>query len=144
MARLSLGVLAALDSYAGFSELGMYLSTYDERMSEWQTRHDDFRRSVLAAQWEQEHPARQLSALPEPPVSPVASMTAPDLTTSDNGATKAARVASMLDIYRANPHAAASTVAQAVGVSARTVTRYLAELETAGTIHNNGGVKVLQ
>lgn len=40
-----LGVLAAFDAYMGFAEVGMYLSTYDNRMAEWEQAFNEFRRS---------------------------------------------------------------------------------------------------
>jgi hypothetical protein len=43
-----LGVLAAFDAYAGFAEVGMYLSTYDARMQEWQAAFDAFRKEAQA------------------------------------------------------------------------------------------------
>jgi len=45
-----LGVLAALDSYVNFAELGLYLATYDERLQTWEERHNEDARQY-AEQW---------------------------------------------------------------------------------------------
>lgn len=41
-----LGLLAALDSYGGFMEFGLYLNSYDKRLEKWQNRFDTERRKV--------------------------------------------------------------------------------------------------
>ena len=68
-----LGVLAALDAYAGFMEVGLYLSQYDARVLEWASlkeRYDkrDFDADRRAARAESAQPAREPAAIDaEPP-----------------------------------------------------------------------------
>lgn len=137
-----LGVLAAFDAYAGFAEVGMYLSTYDERMTEWQQAFDTFRRETLAAM-----------ATPRPEsVSNLGKLAADDAPQPDTLAranvARQAHADSVLDnlltFYADNPRATQSEAAAAVSRSRQWVSSKLAELETEGAIKRNGnGVEVL-
>lgn len=138
-----LGVLAAFDAYSGFAETGMYLSTYDDRMGEWQAAFDAFRREALTAT-----ATAQVSSTVEIDAEPVNTPSTLDKARNVKGdkdaQSKQARVDKMLSIYRDDPHTSPSTVAELVGVSRQTVYKYLSELEETGAVHNNGGgVQVL-
>jgi len=137
-----LGVLAAFDAYAGFAEVGMYLSTYDARMSEWQHAFDTFRRESLAA-----------NSTPRPAdVSNLGKLAADDAPQPDILAlANEARIAqadnaldSLLTYYRQNPRATQGAAARSVARSRQWVSSKLAELETEGAIKRNGnGVEIL-
>lgn len=59
-------------------------------------------------------------------------------------AKKAAKVDTMLDIFRADPHAEFSAVAKQLNMSRTTVYTYLDELKSQGRVHVNGnGVEVM-
>lgn len=133
-----LGVLAAFDAYSGFAEVGMYLSTYDDRMTEWQAQFDAFRRETLAA-----------NSTPRPEsVSSVGKLAADDGPQGDALAmANAARQAqagnvlgSLLSFYADNPRATQTEAARAVSRSRQWVSSKLAELETEGAIKRNGNV----
>lgn len=141
-----LGVLAALDSYAGFSELGMYLSTYDERMADWQARYDEFKRALLAAQWETEHATRNVNQMPEVPAALVVQQHtgAPAPVLQHDTATLPAKVQALIDYYASHPLATQAEAGSAVGRSRQWAGARLAELEESGFIHRNGnGVELL-
>lgn len=156
-----LGLLAALDSYGGFMEFGLYLGTFDKRMSEWVYSFEEFKRQTLAAEYAERQAERQaarekLTAQAAENVSTTAkydSEDVGDLSTLERAravkaerdlTTKQGRIDKMLSIFRGDPEAAITDVAEAIGVTRQTVYSYLSELEAAGTIHNNGGgVKVL-
>lgn len=137
-----LGVLAAFDAYSGFAEVGMYLSTYDDRMSEWQAHFDAFRREALAA-----------DSTPRPAaVSSVGTLAADDAPRDDALAlANAARQAhagnvldSLVSFYATHPRATQTEAAGAVSRSRQWVSAKLTELEEAGAIKRNGnGVEVL-
>lgn len=137
-----LGVLAAFDAYSGFAEVGMYLSTYDDRMTEWQAHFDAFRREALAA-----------DATPRPAaVSTLGNLAADDAPQADVLAlANAARQAqadnvldSLLSFYASNSRATQTDAARAVSRSRQWVSSKLAELEDAGAIKRNGdGVEIL-
>lgn len=137
-----LGVLAAFDAYSGFAEVGMYLSTYDDRMTEWQQAFDAFRRETLAAM-----------ATPRPEsVSSLGKLASADGPQGDALAlANAARQAqagdvldSLLSFYATNPRATQTDAARAVSRSRQWVSSKLAELETEGAIKRNGnGVEIL-
>lgn len=146
-----LGLLAALDSYGGFVEFGLYLNTFDERMREWQAA---YRQAVLNTV-EAERQATTVKPEPAPASITVAtnSEAVPVVSTLETARAvkgeqdareKAARLDAMLALYRRDPDAGPSEVSKALGVSRTTVYTYLAELETAGRIHRNGqGVQIL-
>jgi len=68
-----LGVLAALDAYAGFMELGLYLASYDQRVEEWQALYErytkrDYDADRRAARAESAQPAAEpRKSAPKPP-----------------------------------------------------------------------------
>lgn len=132
-----LGVLAAFDAYSGFAEVGMYLSTYDDRMLEWQTAFDAFRRETLAA----------MTATNAAGLSSLGKLAADDATQADAlamaNATRQAQadnaLDSLLSFYASNPHATQTDAARAVSRSRQWVSSKMAELETAGRVHRNGG-----
>lgn len=149
-----LGVLSALDSYSGFMEFGLYLNTHDERMQEWRVQFEQFKeREWTLARQTRTRPAVQVE---QPEVSsteglntqnvqfPASVEHARSVKAAKVEQSKQARLDTMLDIYRVNPGAAVSTVAEKVGVSRTTVYTYLDELEQEGVLRRNGdGVEVL-
>ena len=137
-----LGVLAAFDAYSGFAEVGMYLSTYDDRMSEWQAHFDTFRRETLAA---------MATPRPESVSSTEDTRQADNTFPMPIDAARAIRQAqadnvldSLLSFYASNPRATQTDAARAVSRSRQWVSSKLAELETEGAIKRNGnGVEIL-
>lgn len=117
-----LGILAALDSYGGFMEFGLYLNTYDKRFKQWQEAFLEFKRGALHG----------VNTTEQQPLD------------TDN-TEKLERIRKLLDIYTDNPLETTAQVAKYLGVSRTTVYSYLTELEQQGVIHRNGnGVTLLQ
>ncbi|HNT74217.1 MAG TPA: HTH domain-containing protein [Anaerolineae bacterium] len=167
-----LGLLAALDSYGGFMEFGLYLNGFDKRMQSWQRQFSDFKREHLTQQLDAQRQLTaqrvkvQLAQLGGPVVQtvsntettgqgepvqdaaplPLASETTTQLEQArqarlDN---KRQRLDTLLDIYRQDSDAGASSVAKQLNISRSTLYNYLDELEKAGAVRRNGeGVQVL-
>lgn len=156
-----LGLLAALDSYGGFMEFGLYLNSYDKRIKAWQAAFADFKREQMTVQLDAD---RRLSerrlqaqlAQVDSEVSSKLSSTAkidivttaqPDtLTVARDERKRQADTAldALLTFYASNPLAKQTEAAAAVSRSRQWVSSRLTELETAGTIKRNGqGVEVL-
>jgi len=137
-----LGVLAAFDAYAGFAEVGMYLSTYDDRMTEWQQAFDTFRRETLAA-IAAPHPtdvssAGNLAADDAPQIDTLTLANTARQAQADNALDR------LLSFYADNPRATQTEAARQVSRSRQWVSGKLAELEAKGAIKRNGdGVEVL-
>lgn len=128
---VALGVLAALDSYGGFVEFGLYLNSHDARIDEWERRAvaEAERRERMAVLLDEGEPARGGT-------QPLKSQLVPlDI---DH------RRARLLALYRATPDATQAGAAETLGVSASTVRNDLAALEEAGRIiRSNGQVEVV-
>jgi len=126
-----LGILAALDSYGGFMEFGLYLNSHDARIDTWEQRtvaEAERRERMIALIGDAEEPAHSHTQ----PLTPVA----------DDPIE--ARRARLLTHYRAQPDATQAAVAETLGVSASTVRNDLAALEDAGRIiRTNGQVEVV-
>ena len=146
-----LGLLAALDSYGGFVEFGLYLNTFDERMREWQAA---YRQAILdTVTAERQTAPVKLEPIPVSTTMITDSEAVPVMSTLETARAvkgeqdareKTARLDAMLAFYQRNPDAGPSEVSKVLGVSRTTVYTYLAELETAGRIRRNGqGVQVL-
>lgn len=146
-----LGLLAALDSYGGFVEFGLYLNTFDERMREWQAA---YRQAILDTVGSERQaaainaavvPVSTTVAANSEPVPVISTLeTARAVKGAQDAREKTARLDAMLALYRRNPDAGPSEVSKALGVSRTTVYTYLAELEAAGRIQRNGqGVQIL-
>lgn len=152
-----LGMLAALDSYGGFMEFGLYLNSYDRRIKQWQTAFAEFKREQMQAQLaadrrlsekrlqvqlaqvdsEASQSASNLPKLDAPPV---------DTLTQANQAraqSKQERKDKLLELYRQDALLPVSGAAQSLQVSRQTVNTYLTELEAEGVVKRNGnGVEV--
>lgn len=114
-----LGVLAALDSYGGFMEFGLYLNSHDARLDQWE------RRVVGEAER-----AERLAALLPPESGHTEPLVNVDI---------ADRRRQLLSYYRAQPGATQSAAAEALGVSASTVRNDLTVLEAQGKVRRNNG-----
>ena len=158
---IALGVLAALDSYGGFIEFGLYLNSYDKRLEVYQDamgyhKRAEFEQAQAAkfALREKELDAKlaQLESKPEAKPAKIeetvqeAPKQAPTVDQLNEARleSKRARMRATLQAFAADPHATQADVGQAVGVSRATVGNYLAELEDMGKVKRNGqGVEVL-
>ncbi len=167
-----LGLLAALDSYGGFMEFGLYLNGFDKRMQSWQRQFSDFKREHLTQQLDAQRQLTaqrvkvQLAQLGGPVVQALSNTEAvgqgePAQTTTPLPLAaepstqleqarqarldnKRQRLDTLLDIYRQDSDAGASNVAKQLNISRSTLYNYLDELEKAGAIRRNGdGVQVL-
>ena len=155
---IALGVLAAFDSYGGFLEFGLYLNTYDQRLTAWreakqwhararfeqaesakfalQERELDAKLAELETQLKRSNAQKTEETRHAPP--------SVDELNAARLASKQARVNAMIDAFVDNPHATQVEVAERVGVSRSTISNYLSELESDGVVRRNGdGVQVL-
>ncbi len=146
-----LGVLAALDSYGGFMEFGLYLNSYDSRLDLWERRsvaeaerHErmldiiklpDGVTSVEAIPWPQAQSQPQEHTQPVPTVTD-----GPQVTMFDP---IEERRAQLCHLYRAQPDRTQRSVAGALGVSTSTVRNDLAALEEDGQIQRVDGKVVV-
>lgn len=162
-----LGVLAALDSYGGFMEFGLYLNSYDRRLDQWERRE--------VAEAERRERMSQLLAndaqLPQRPhidpdaeyakylewdrcAIPAAAVrdrirelagrddTSPIPSIVDDPVRN--RRAALCEFWRQDPTGTQAAAAEAVGCSPSTVRNDLAALEEAGRIvRRDGKVEVL-
>lgn len=121
-----LGVLAALDAYGGFMELGLYLNSHDARLDQWERRvvAESERQERLAAVLREDTQAGGTQAEDTQPLANV------DI---------ADRRQRLLSLYRAQPGATQAEVASALGVSASTVRNDLTVLEAQGRVRRNDG-----
>jgi DNA-binding transcriptional regulator YiaG len=122
-----LGVLAALDSYGGFMEFGLYLNSYDARLDLWERREiaeaeRAQRMSTLVQQPQQEH------------TQPISTVVPDDI---DHRRHK------LCSLYRAQPDRTQQSVADVLGVSTSTVRNDLSVLEDQGLIRRVDGQVVV-
>ncbi len=153
-----LGMLAALDSYGGFMEFGLYLNSYDRRIKQWQTAFAEFKREQMQAQLDADRrlsekrlqvqlaqvdgeAAKSASNLPKLDAPPVDTLTQANQVRAQS---KRDRKDRLLDLYRQDALLPVSGAAQSLQVSRQTVNTYLTELEAEGVVKRNGnGVEVL-
>jgi hypothetical protein len=157
-----LGMLAALDSYGGFMEFGLYLNSYDKRIKQWQGAFADFKKEQVQTQLDADRrlserrlqaQLAQVDTETSKPMSILGKIDSQagaqvDTLTQANIARargKQERLDKMLTLYRQDAMTPVSSMAQSLQVSRQTVNSYLTELEATGTIRRNGGgVEVMQ
>lgn len=128
-----LGVLAALDSYGGFMEFGLYLNSYDARLDQWERRQQ--------AETERAHRMREFVTVEPQPQAQSQDHTDTQPIVVDS---VARRHAQLTLLYRAQPDRTQASVAEVLGVSTSTVRNDLAALESQGRIkRDNGKVEVV-
>lgn len=152
-----LGMLAALDSYGGFMEFGLYLNSYDKRVKAWTLAYNDFRKEHAQAKLDAQRQldARRLrvelsrvDAEMSPPMSSTAKIdTGVDtLAVARDTRKRQAEDAEALLVafYQAQPLAKQTEAAEAVNRSRQWVSATLSRLEADGRIKRNGhGVELL-
>lgn len=149
-----LGLLAAMDSYGGFVEFGLYLNSFDERMRGWREQFEQFKRDELDIARRQRERERAQAQRPTPDAQasntetetgfPAPVEMARAAKSEQDAASKAQRLDALLDIFGENPHAQIAEAARQIRISRTTAYTYLGELEQSGRIRRNGdGVEVL-
>jgi hypothetical protein len=149
-----LGLLAALDSYGGFVEFGLYLNGFDDRMTAWQKRYERF----LAEQFtlEREH-TRQLELERFTPrvssneelntrtvnfPAPIEQAQAARAVQTEQA--RQERLDKILAICKGQPDIQMSILAGQVNTSRTTLYNDVKILEQAGRVRRNGhGLEVL-
>lgn len=152
-----LGMLAALDSYGGFMEFGLYLNSYDRRIKQWQTAFAEFKREQMQAQLTADRrlsekrlqvqlaqvdgeASKSASNLPKLDAPPVDTLTQANQARAQS---KQGRKDKLLALYRQDALLPVSGAARSLQVSRQTVNTYLTELEAEGVVKRNGnGVEV--
>ena len=162
---IALGLLAALDSYGGFLEFGLYLNSYDVRLKKYEEslrwhKQKEFEQSEAArfalrekeleaklAELEAKLDAKKGQGQGQGNVSFAQTDSEKPSIEKANDVRldgKKQRVNKMLALYSENPNLTQGEVAEVIGVSRPTVSNYLSECESQGYVKRNGqGVEVL-
>lgn len=146
-----LGMLAALDSYGGFVEFGLYLNSYDERMQVWRDQFEQWKRAEVDAQRRAVEQARAaaLAAKAEPNTPSPAGFPYPidqarALAQEKAELTKEERKDQVIALFSQDPGRPIAQAARELGMSKTTLYTYLGELEQAGRARRNGhGVEMI-
>lgn len=152
-----LGMLAALDSYGGFMEFGLYLNSYDKRIKQWQLAYNDFRKEQAVTRMDAQRKLDdrrlrvELARVDTEMSSELFSTAKLDNPVDTLAMARETRrrkaedaEALLLTFYQNNPLGKQEDAAQAVGRSRAWVSDKLAKLEQDGRIKRNGhGVEML-
>lgn len=140
-----IGLLAALDSYGGFVEFGLYLSTYDERMKTWRLAFEQYKRDEYTFAREQAKASTTEETSTNHAQAESTLEQARTAKAVKDSANKETRIAALLDAFSQDSYASVTRLAKELGTSRTTVYNYLDELEGRGAIRKNGkGVEILQ
>lgn len=147
-----LGVLSGLDSYSNFLEFGLYLNTYDKRLTRWEKQYSEHLKEQMQQRLEHEkllseHRLQlQLEQMNTKKVSLTDSTEqktptieqARETKVNNDALQQAQRFEHILSTFSVNPGTPITELADTLSVSRNTVYRDIAALKEQGKLHKNG------